>query len=878
MKRKYLILLIVCFMAVVSVQGLALDFQYQTDLNSIATFSSATSGNATINWVQSPNGGNSYLNVNGTSLDGVTFSGFGNRVPFPMTYAACTVAVPPTWQSWISLYDSNGTLLWGYSILYGSAWVRWEMKMNGNVAKVYLDGVLKSTSPALTQNPSHVAFGGWKTTQSPGYDDCIWGGSVPRFIFGMPENGYFIMKDILNPAASGFYQANTTLSTGSPVLINSFNFTSTYGRNNGYNQTVSFMNLNGTIGREYYTGTSFQTYGKYIIWDVQGFVNSGAPYGLYYTTMQNQTDTTGFATSDLIPYIGSGASIQFDKNSYAVGETAILTTTITPAYYAAITSPHVKIQDVFGTAVVDDTSIVFALMPNGDRVGTTTHTWTAADADGVYFGLVYGTYGGNDILMNYDTADLTGILIVNGYVFNAENATVISGARVNITQGVTTDSVSSGTDGNYTSTSAFIANQPTTIVASKTGYETYQHVFTPLYAGAIQINLTLMPNSPIHAGYAVGGLARTPPYNRSISSASIEIVNSTDYNLTTTNSVGYYLQNNLTAAKQYNVSGSKTGFSNSSIYSVRTTNNWTRQDVMMDGIYTLTLNIKDATTLAGIPGATIMTSNGDNTTSNLLGVATISSNYTALVVSVGATGYYSRSISYVIDRDRTETIYLTTAPTVSNGTPLTYYSPWQVRIRIADFNGNPLPGTNVTASYVASTLPSTSISWLVNAFGINSDVATEMTNSGIAMAGITDSNGGLSFVMFKSIMYSLAISNATAGISSTKTLYPSDQEYLIRVALPGQVAYNNTLSQMANTSLPVYQLNATAYNLSVIYHDTSGLTTNVQFQVKWRNGTFLYNQSLGHPGTGVVVGNYTILNPGIGKEVIWLFNATRSGT
>jgi len=83
---------------------------------------------------------------------------------------------------------------------------------------------------------------------------------------------------------------------------------------------------------------------------------------------------------------------------------------------------------------------------------------------------------------------------------------------------------------------------------------------------------------------------------------------------------------------------------------------------------------------------------------------------------------------------------------------------------------------------------------------------------------------------------------------------------------------------MANTSLPVYQLNATAYNLSVIYQDTSGLTTNVVFQVKWRNGTYLWNQNLGNPGTGVVVGNYTIINPGIGKEVIWLYNATRSGT
>jgi hypothetical protein len=169
--------------------------------------------------------------------------------------------------------------------------------------------------------------------------------------------------------------------------------------------------------------------------------------------------------------------------------------------------------------------------------------------------------------MNYDTADLSSNLIVSGYVFNAETAAVISGATVNVTQGSTTDSLTTAADGNYSSVSAFTANAPTTIVASMTGYETYQHVFTPLYAGSIQINLTLMPTSPTYTGIALGGIARTPPYNRTINSATVTINKTGIGNyITTTNSVGYYIQNSMPNGTIWDIWGSKTGFSNSSIY------------------------------------------------------------------------------------------------------------------------------------------------------------------------------------------------------------------------------------------------------------------------------------------------------------------------
>lgn len=298
-----------------------------------------------------------------------------------------------------------------------------------------------------------------------------------------------------------------------------------------------------------------------------------------------------------------------------------------------------------------------------------------------------------------------------------------------------------------------------------------------------------------------------------------------------------------------------------------------QQDVSLTPSFTVTMHITDSTTGAPIPVVLVQDSNlQEYTTTN--GTAYFTEAYGTVVFYLSATGYTSKAVSYIIDEDRTVTVQMVPAEetTISN-----WYTPWQVRIRALDYYGTPLPRVNITAYYVATSLPSTDTNWLTSAFGINEAVASDMVNSSAAMMAETDDDGGVSFVMFKSLKYRLVISNATQGVSGTKSLYPNDQQYDIRVAATGQKAVNNTLQAMGNTSLPVYQLNATAYNLSMIYRDTTGMTTNVVFMVKFRNGTTLYSQNLGNPGTTLVAANYTVINPGIGQELIWMFNATKAG-
>jgi hypothetical protein len=550
--KLYLLVVVSLMVLVVGVQGLSVDFQNPSDFSAQITCEHAWGGHG-CEYAQNTTGGNSAVSA---ATDYII-----SQTPLLMTYSAASFPKDmgdPSYFSGVFLADSNKNDLYHNLVIPNSK--RVEVKMIGGQAYIYADGVFVSNSTYIN-NPAYVAWVGAKV------DDIIWGSTSPQYIFGMPQKGYFLMKDVLNPAASGFYRSNQTDPNGTPTLMSSNSFASTFGKNNGNNETVTLSSPTGGTQLTYYTGTA---YAGTIQWDLTKLTcsNCTAPYGLYSTTINPQTNSPGFATSDWLPYIGSGANIVWDKQSYAVGETATITVTVSDSYYTQLSNYNITIQDAFGNNVNSDTSLVFTqpLGGSGDWITTSTYTWVDTDVEGAYYALIYGDYNGERILMNYATASLSSTLVVEGYVKDAETTNAISGALVNVTQASTTDHLTSGVDGNYTTTSDFTANAPTTIVVSKSGYETYQHVFTPLYAGTIQINLTLMPTSPTYTGIALGGIVRTPPYNRTIDSALVTIRNGTTTYTATTNSAGYYIKDSMFNGSVWDIWGNKIGYSNSTIY------------------------------------------------------------------------------------------------------------------------------------------------------------------------------------------------------------------------------------------------------------------------------------------------------------------------
>jgi PKD repeat protein len=303
-----------------------------------------------------------------------------------------------------------------------------------------------------------------------------------------------------------------------------------------------------------------------------------------------------------------------------------------------------------------------------------------------------------------------------------------------------------------------------------------------------------------------------------------------------------------------------------------------RQDIMMDGIYTLTLNVKDSVTLGGIPGAVVATSNGDNTTTSVLGVATISTNYTALVVQVGASGYLSRAISYVVDRDRTETIYLTPITIVPTTVPNTniLYTPKQIEVVVVSYNpaGVVVNNASVTLEAVDNSLQADA--QLETLYGINPIAANQLMNGTLIMHGLTDSGGGVVFTVLQSINYKATIVDPRDGKSYIAMLYPGMDPYTIWIGT-SPLAVNVTANTYLNTTkIFVTQPNVGNITMNMQYQNKLGTTTSVVFTVKHQNNlTTAYQTTIAGFGTSMVYANYTVPNVR-GQGYFYGYNASRN--
>jgi len=217
--KQYLLLLIAILMLVASVSGTSLTFQNPTDFSAQVT----CTGTGACSWTHHATGGNNYVTATGTMY-------VISQTALPMTYSAATISGCSA-ATGVKLFD--GALANLYTSPNAAGCGRYEMKIVAGTATIYKNGTLLYTSGALGANPSYVGWG----VNNIGVDDVIWGSTESKYIFGVPENGYFLMKDILNPASSGFYRVNATLANGTPTLISSTKMTSTFGKGSGDNET-----------------------------------------------------------------------------------------------------------------------------------------------------------------------------------------------------------------------------------------------------------------------------------------------------------------------------------------------------------------------------------------------------------------------------------------------------------------------------------------------------------------------------------------------------------------------------------------------------------------------------------------------------------------
>lgn len=574
MRKVILGLLLVGLLCVPAMANTRLDFQNYADFAGQITtlpYSSAYAS-GTCNWVQSSNGGNSYMQctIGKTNTVGglpIVYTGIQNANPSFMDYAAVTfsgwsTASPPgtPTEMDIILKDSSGTILFStYIVTTNSAHGRVEMKISGTVATFYNNGVQFAQSGSLGVYPSYVEFTTGATIYTTNYqgsvatfDDLVFGSTGSKYVFGMPEdNLYYIKKDMINPSASGFYYANDT-------LISSFNFTSTWSKATGTPETLGLEENGGAIILTANTGTA---YNNSQVWPLAQFFASNPLYGYYTTTIRPQNPTSaGFVTSHVIPYIGSGATIVFDKASYQMLDSATLTYAITSGYWDLSTYTYaLQIVDIYGTVVYNQAI--------NQQTGSATVTITSPlYTQGVYYGQLVATKTSDSstILMNYDTEQVYDYVALAGYVMNAETGAVLSGASINVTQGTTSLVSNSLATGAWNSSNQWLVGSHMTINTSKSGYTSDTNAFTPLVARTIPLNISLIPFPASTTGTSIGGIVTDSTYHAPVPGATVTVVNGT-YNTAVANIAGYYRVNNRISGKLYSVWSSLNGYGNSTV-------------------------------------------------------------------------------------------------------------------------------------------------------------------------------------------------------------------------------------------------------------------------------------------------------------------------
>jgi len=812
--KRLLLALVLCLL--VGAGSASLNFQKLSDQNSVAI--GFTNGTSTVmSWVDSATGGNSYQYMKTPERSAGVFR---NINPTPTSYTAGTlISQSGANKAAIYLYDSSGNTLW-YSPTDNcpATGKRAEIQITGGIARLYCNGALVSTSGVLSVNPSYIGYGNGYNGYTGGtsyWDDIVYSDTDNKYIFGNPKpNAYTLKKDMVSPSSSGFYNYSGS-------LINSNNFTTTWAKGNityTGNQTVVLENADtGTIYGIRYTGLA--SYGT-VSWALnEEIFNSGAPYGRYYVTIPG----TG-AYSEEIWYIGSGASITFDRPTYAGQDTATMAYSVVGAYWDTSTYSY-SIDVVSGTtgATMQSTAI-------SSSSGTDTYTFTSTDPLGVYYAIVKATKhsDGSVIWMNYDYAELTSYVTIQGYINDAETGLPINNAHINITQNSIINNLTTIADGNYSAT-YYLSGSPITINATASLHRQYTYTFTPLIAKTINLNISLVNTTPRVSPIGIGGIAHDGAYGQPLPAALATGTNLTATVTNTSTSTGYYLLNSGTLLNQsyYNVSGSKAGYSNSSTASVSingSVSNFTQQDLWLAGQYLQQFDITDSGTLAPITNVSIVSSSGKSyQTTN--GTGYLTEPFGLYTITFSSDGYYPRTISYVFDADASHAVALT--ETVAGATDINLQgTPKDVKFHIQSFWGAPL--TDATIAVQGVTTTTGSWDWVSTLLSIDLE-ETPIQNT--SMSGLTDSNGDAVFLMLDSIKYNISVSKTGYTFPAT-FISPQASQYTISANMNESwfSSGNDTLKEV-NVSVSWVTKNATHAFVNVSYRDDTGTTTGGNIKV-----------------------------------------------
>lgn len=700
-------------------------------------------------------------------------------------------------EYYIYFYDSSGYLVGTTSNLYtflGQTGA-WEIIISENVMYLRIEGDDKGSLGACSETPAYIRFytkvsanGGVDRYNRWIIDDVTTNGDIVGI--GTESTSHTLTESNLNPTNISF-----SINSYPFADFTSSEYTIDIKRSDG----GSYTDIQNETVKPAGNTTPFCGFSN---WNRSAdLTDNDTVYGLYMVYLYNDgvnADTDYFF---LVPP-GDASSISFSSSEISIGSSETITYSIDGADFGTY-NYHVRVYSQ--TAQIQSTAVT-------DASGTVT--WDTSDVNaGLYFAVLSRTdkTSGAYIELNYDVATLSENVFIRGYVYDAQEETVLSNVSINFSQGSIWYNTTSNASGYY-ELDDITANVELNVNASLENYTHENFSFTPLIADTYTVNLYLINNTPTYSNTTIGGIVYDYPLHQAIPNATVNIYNATWSNSTTSSTVtGFYLFEELTNGT-YTVNATKTNYQDSEEYEVDTNNgSWETQNILMYGIYDLTIRARDASTLGYIAsfsatyaGATTYTTNGTVIYSGLT--------YGLYTISASATGYNANSEDILVDSTKTETIDLTQADSV-------YYPAHYVKFTVQNIWGTKYPGVDVSVY--------------------------EGTDETSTYTGTTGSDGSVTFKLDEDTQYRITFINSTAGISETRTLYPVDDHYYIIVpsVLDSWDEYETPISDAIDFSITKNIINATHAYINVSYSDSLAETTDLTVYLNQSNASDYYNQT-----------------------------------
>jgi len=700
----------------------------------------------------------------------------------------------------ILFYDNNGYQILDYKlpnsffsasdVIYRGYWECVRDSGSGQI-ELLVNGVNRATIGTTSDVPAHV---GLKITYSSNHD-------VGLVIDDITTTGYIV--GIGSPV--DVHTITEVVADDIDISFGIKSFPAATYQAAEYKIDIK-RNVEGTytdIENEIIKGAGNSTpYVGMSIWDRGAdLTDNDTAYGLYmvYLTedgVSKDSEYFFFAPS------GDASSISFSDTEIPIGTTQTITYSIDAADFGTY-NYYVRVYSTSGQ--VQYTQITVAS-------GTVSWDTTGNDA-GLYFAVLTRTHktSGAYAELTYDVATLSENIVIRGHAYDAQNETVLSNVSVNFSQASVWYNTTTNATGYYELID-IVVDVEVNVNASLVNYTHENFTFTPLATDVYTLNLYLINDTPTYSNTTIGGLVYDYPLHQAVPSATVNIYNASWSDTNTSSSVtGFYLFEELTNGS-YTVNATKTDYQDSDEYSVDTNNgSWQTQNILMYGIYDLTIRAQDATTLGYLSEFSVTynnvvytVSNGSLTLPNLI--------YGLYTVSVSASGYYSNSEDILVDSTKTETIQLTQ-------TDSQYYIPHYVKFTVQNIWGTKYSGVDVSVY--------------------------EGTDTTTTFTGTTGSDGSATFRLYETTQYRVTFINSSAGISETRTLYPVDDHYYIIVSttFDSWDTYTVPISDAIDFTISKSIINATHSFINVSYNDSLAETTSLITFLNQTNESDYFNQT-----------------------------------